>query len=58
MSGKDLNAFLEQWLCRGGIVQFHGSFHFNRKRNVVELELRQDPGRTGIARYVVSVVSY
>ncbi|XP_072045257.1 LOW QUALITY PROTEIN: transcription initiation factor TFIID subunit 2-like [Amphiura filiformis] len=52
VSGKDLNAFLDQWLCRGGIVQFQGSFHFNRKRNVVELELRQDPGRTGIARYV------
>ncbi|XP_033645134.1 transcription initiation factor TFIID subunit 2-like isoform X1 [Asterias rubens] len=52
VSGKDLSLFLDQWVYQGGIVQFHGSFNFNRKRNIVELELRQDPGRKGILKYV------
>ncbi|KAJ8032786.1 Transcription initiation factor TFIID subunit 2 [Holothuria leucospilota] len=52
VSGKDLATFVEQWVTQGGIAQFHGNFHFNRKRNVVELELRQDPSRPGINKYV------
>ncbi|XP_038057385.1 transcription initiation factor TFIID subunit 2-like [Patiria miniata] len=52
VSGKDLSLFLDQWVYQGGIVQFTGSFNFNRKRNIVEIELRQDTGRKGILKYV------
>ncbi|XP_072170420.1 transcription initiation factor TFIID subunit 2-like [Diadema setosum] len=52
VSGKDLRLFIDRWVCQGGMAQFHGNFHFNRKRNIVELELRQDPGRPGIMKYV------
>ncbi|XP_041483978.1 transcription initiation factor TFIID subunit 2-like [Lytechinus variegatus] len=52
VSGKDLKLFINRWVCQGGMAQFRGNFHFNRKRNIVELELRQDPGRPGIIKYV------
>eukprot|EP00057_Strongylocentrotus_purpuratus_P009012 XP_011663486.1 PREDICTED: transcription initiation factor TFIID subunit 2 [Strongylocentrotus purpuratus] len=52
VSGKDLKLFINRWVCQGGMAQFRGTFHFNRKRNIVELELRQDPGRPGIIKYV------
>ncbi|ESO05362.1 hypothetical protein HELRODRAFT_191453 [Helobdella robusta] len=42
VTGKDVQAFLNQWVFQGGSVQFLGNFTFNRKRNVVELELKQD----------------
>ena len=34
------------------MAKFHGSFVFNRKRNIVELEIKQDMSR-GTAKYVV-----
>ncbi|XP_071965911.1 transcription initiation factor TFIID subunit 2-like [Antedon mediterranea] len=52
VSGKDLTSFIEQWVTQGGIVRFHGNFIFNRKRNIVELEIRQDPSRKGVFKYV------
>ena len=38
--------------CHSGVAKFHGSFVFNRKRNIVELEIKQDMSR-GTAKYVV-----
>ena len=42
-------------LCRhqSGCARFLGSFVFNRKRNVVELELKQDYTAKGALKYVV-----
>ncbi|XP_074635589.1 transcription initiation factor TFIID subunit 2-like isoform X2 [Acropora palmata] len=51
VSGKDINVFVDQWICHSGVAKFHGSFIFNRKRNIVELEIKQDMSR-GTAKYV------
>lgn len=42
--------------CRdqSGVVKFYGSFAFNRKRNVLELEIKQDYTSPGTQKYVVS----
>ena len=55
VTGKNIDTFLKQWVYEGGHAKFNGSFVFNRKRNTVELEIKQlDIGATGIKRYVVS----
>lgn len=41
--------------CHSGIAKFHGSFVFNRKRNIVELDIKQDLSR-GTVKYLVSLV--
>ena len=41
-----------------GCARFVGSFIFNRKRNVVELDLKQDMTAKGTMRYVVSSVHF
>ena len=50
--------FLDHFLhsCHSGVAKFHGSFVFNRKRNIVELEIKQDMCR-GTAKYVVRNMS-
>lgn len=53
VTGKDITTFLQQWVHTGGHSKFHGSFHFNRKRNTVELEIKQlDTSSLGIRRYM------
>ncbi|XP_078698884.1 transcription initiation factor TFIID subunit 2-like [Branchiostoma floridae x Branchiostoma belcheri] len=52
VSGKDIHLLLDQWVYQGGVVHFSGSFVFNRKRNLVELELNQRVGEHGIQKYV------
>lgn len=53
VTGKDIKTFLEQWVRQGGHAKFHGTFIFNRKRNTVELEIKQqDLQSKGIRRYV------
>ncbi|XP_076340940.1 TATA-box binding protein associated factor 2 isoform X2 [Tachypleus tridentatus] len=53
VTGKDIKTFLEHWVRQGGHAKFHGSFTFNRKRNTVELEIRQTEIQSrGIRRYV------
>ncbi|TRY83311.1 hypothetical protein DNTS_006037 [Danionella cerebrum] len=37
---------------QSGVVKFFGSFAFNRKRNVLELEIRQDYTSSGTQKYV------
>ena len=39
---------------RGGVTRIIGSFVFNVKRNMVELELKQDSTRRGTQNYAVS----
>ncbi|XP_031558269.1 transcription initiation factor TFIID subunit 2-like [Actinia tenebrosa] len=51
VSGKDINVFVDQWICHTGIAKFHGSFVFNRKRNIVELDIKQDLSK-GTVKYV------
>ncbi|KAK3592160.1 hypothetical protein CHS0354_019451 [Potamilus streckersoni] len=50
--GKDIQPFLDQWVTQSGFAQFHGNFVFNRKRNVVELEIKQDATAKGSLKYV------
>ena len=52
VTGKDLHMFIEQWVSEGGFAKFIGSFVFNRKRNIVELELKQDWTCKGALKYV------
>ncbi|XP_070386119.1 transcription initiation factor TFIID subunit 2-like [Dermacentor albipictus] len=53
VTGKDIKTFLEQWVRQGGHAKFHGTFVFNRKRNTVELEIKQtDTQSLGIKKYV------
>ncbi|KAL7294026.1 hypothetical protein TKK_0012596 [Trichogramma kaykai] len=53
VTGKDMAAFIDQWVRTGGHAKFTLSFVFNRKRNTVELEIRQDTtNQKGIRKYV------
>ncbi|CAM6031463.1 unnamed protein product, partial [Sphagnum compactum] len=57
VTGKNIDTFLKQWVYQGGHAKFHGSFVFNRKRNTVELEIKQlETTSTGIKRYVGPLV--
>lgn len=49
---KEIASFLEHWIYQGGHAKFSGSFIFDRKRNVVELQIRQpDTSSIGIRPY-------
>jgi transcription initiation factor TFIID subunit 2 len=53
VTGKDISAFVEQWVNKGGHAKFTATFVFNRKRNTVELEIKQlDTGSLGVRRYM------
>uniref|UniRef100_A0A023F4P3 Transcription initiation factor TFIID subunit 2 n=1 Tax=Triatoma infestans TaxID=30076 RepID=A0A023F4P3_TRIIF len=53
VTGKDMSVFIDQWVRTGGHAKFHLAFIFNRKRNTVELEIRQDAiSQKGIRKYV------
>ncbi|KAJ1521858.1 hypothetical protein ONE63_002203 [Megalurothrips usitatus] len=53
VTGKDMAVFIDQWVRTGGHAKFHLSFVFNRKRNTVELEIRQDAlNQRGIRKYM------
>lgn len=41
VTGQEFPSFIEQWIDTGGHVEFNVSHTFNRKRNMIELELRQ-----------------
>ncbi len=56
VTGKDVQTLIEQWVYTSGIPRFYGSFVFNRKRNVVELDLKQDTSRPGTLTYTVSIL--
>lgn len=49
---KEIASFLEHWIYQGGHAKFNGSFAFDRKRNVVELHIRQpETNSIGIRPY-------
>ncbi|XP_025837308.1 transcription initiation factor TFIID subunit 2 isoform X2 [Agrilus planipennis] len=53
VTGKDMAVFIDQWVRTGGHAKFHLSSVFNRKRNTIEVEIRQDATtQTGIRKYV------
>jgi len=52
VSGEDINNLIDQWVKRSGVVSFRSSFLFNRKRNVVELDIKQDVSSEGTQKYV------
>lgn len=53
VTGKDMAVFVDQWVRTGGHAKFHLTFIFNRKRNTVELEIKQDATQQrGIRKYV------
>ena len=52
VSGKDISNLIDRWVNRGGVVCFTSSFTFNRKRNTVELDVKQDSSNPGIQKYV------
>ncbi|KAL3320695.1 Transcription initiation factor TFIID subunit 2 [Cichlidogyrus casuarinus] len=42
VTGQDIHSFLEFWVLRPGHLRLMVKFNFNRKRNIVELDLKQD----------------
>lgn len=52
VTGKDIQPYIDQWVCQSGCARFMGNFVFNRKRNVVELEIKQDYNAKGSMKYV------
>ncbi|XP_060578386.1 transcription initiation factor TFIID subunit 2-like [Ruditapes philippinarum] len=52
VTGKDIQPFIDQWIYQSGCARFIGNFVFNRKRNVVELEIKQDHTAKGSLKYV------
>jgi transcription initiation factor TFIID subunit 2 len=53
VTGKDMAVFIDQWVRTGGHAKFHLTSVFNRKRNTIELEIRQDATtQLGIKKYV------
>lgn len=50
---KDLNFLLENWVSRSGCARLNSSFTFNRKKNTVEIDIKQDMiNQKGFRKYV------
>ncbi|XP_013190078.1 transcription initiation factor TFIID subunit 2 [Amyelois transitella] len=53
VTGKHMAVFVDQWVRTGGHAKFQLTSVFNRKRNTIELEIRQDHVHDrGIRKYV------
>lgn len=54
VTGKEIDHFLNEWVYKAGHAKFNGTFNFNRKRNTVELEIKQLDccSSTGVRRYM------
>lgn len=53
VTGKDMSVFMDQWVRTGGHAKFLLTAVFNRKRNTIELEIRQDcVNQKGVKKYV------
>lgn len=53
VTGKDMSVFIDQWVRTGGHAKFSLTSVFNRKRNTIELEIRQDSvNQKGVRKYV------
>ncbi|XP_055376719.1 transcription initiation factor TFIID subunit 2 [Condylostylus longicornis] len=52
VTGKDMAVFMDQWVRTGGHAKFSLTSVFNRKRNTIELEIRQDSiNQKGVRKY-------
>ncbi|BFF97516.1 transcription initiation factor TFIID subunit 2 [Drosophila madeirensis] len=52
VTGKDMSVFMDQTVRTGGHAKFSLSSVFNRKRNTIELEIRQDfVNHRGVRKY-------
>lgn len=54
VTGKDMSVFVDQWVRTGGHTKFSLTSVFNRKRNTIELEIRQDAftqNQKGVRKY-------
>ena len=52
VTGKDMSVFMDQWVRTGGHAKFSMTSVFNRKRNTIELEIRQDAvNQKGVRKY-------
>ncbi|CAF0780491.1 unnamed protein product [Adineta ricciae] len=56
LTTKDIQALLTQWVYESGCPRLIGSFTFSRKRNVVELEIKQDTTVKGSKKFLGSLV--
>ena len=52
LTGQELATFVEQWVEGSGHPNFAVHVAFNRKRNLVEMEIEQRPGTKGRCKYV------
>lgn len=53
VTGKDMAVFIDQWVRTGGHAKFSLNSVFNRKRNTIELEIRQESvNQKGVRKYV------
>lgn len=53
VTGKDMEVFMDQWVRTAGHAKFLLTSVFNRKRNTIELEIRQDcVNQKGVRKYV------
>ena len=53
---KEIASFLEHWIYQAGHAKFNASFAFDRKRNVVELNIKQSETQSlGIRPYFGSI---
>lgn len=50
VSGFDTKTFADQWVYRSGCPKFKFSFHFNRKKMVVEFHMRQENTNSCLGR--------
>lgn len=41
-STKDIRHLLELWVFKPGVARLNCSFSYNRKKNIIELEIKQD----------------
>lgn len=58
-SSKDIKPIIESWVYKPGVARFNCSFSFNRKKNMIELEIKQDMvNQKGYRKYIgpISVV--
>ncbi|XP_060655277.1 transcription initiation factor TFIID subunit 2 [Drosophila nasuta] len=52
VTGKNMSVFMDQWVRTGGHAKFSLTSVFNRKRNTIELEIRQDfVNQLGVRKY-------
>jgi transcription initiation factor TFIID subunit 2 len=42
LANKDITGLLELWVYKPGVARLNSSFVFNRKKNTVEIEVKQD----------------